>query len=348
MTRNTQADLRQKKNAARRDHTESIKRIAPVLAKDGSILSFDSRMADYTTFKIGGEADAFLEVFSGSALVSAVTEMRRNKIPYFMLGGGSNLLVNDSGIPGVVIKNRLKKITIIDKNSPETEKLEKLAPAAASKNRVAVSFESGAKLSEIVEFACENGLSGVEFMAGIPGTLGGAIFGNAGAYGKSVADVMLLADILTPDGKVATVTGDYFEFAYRKSRLKLTSDIVISAVLAFTEGDSAKVRAEVDRIIAERHTKHPPETIGSAGSYFKNVNPVDPAHRRIAAGYFLEQAGVKGLKYGNAEVYLKHANFIINPGGASSEEVLGLATMMKSKVLEKFGLLLEEEVQYVA
>ncbi|HNY12727.1 MAG TPA: UDP-N-acetylenolpyruvoylglucosamine reductase, partial [Candidatus Wallbacteria bacterium] len=119
------------------------------------------------------------------------------------------------------------------------------------------------------------------------------------------------------------------------------------AIIKFTQDDKLAVRERVEKIIAERHGKHPPESIGSAGSYFKNVSPINPAHRRIAAGYFLEQAGVKGLKCGNAEVYLKHANFIVNPGGARAEEVLGLARMMKVAVLEKFGLLLEEEVQYL-
>jgi len=142
--------------------------------------------------------------------------------------------------------------------------------------------------------------------------------------------------------------GDYFDFSYRKSKLKTTSDVVVSAIIKFTAGDRLTVRDRVEKIIEERHGKHPPESMGSAGSYFKNVSPMDPSHRRIAAGYFLEQAGVKGLKCGNAEVYLKHANFIVNPGGASAKEVLDLAKMMKVAVLEKFGLLLEEEVQYLA
>ena len=334
--------------SARPTFLDSIKRIEGLLTKDGSKIFYDKKMADYTTFKIGGSADAFLEVYTSGAMIEAIKEARNHQIPYFMLGGGSNLLVGDGGVPGIVIKNRIKKIEIIEKNSEHAGALERAGTVMTPGRDVFVSFGSGIKLAEIVEFACENGLAGAEFLAGIPGTLGGAIFGNAGAYGKSVGDILLLAQILTPGGTLFMADGSYFDFSYRKSRLKATSDVVVSAIIKFTEGDKLTVRDRVEKIISERHGKHPPETMGSAGSYFKNVSPMDPAHRRIAAGYFLEQAGVKGLKCGNAEVYLKHANFIVNPGGASAKEVLDLARMMKVAVLEKFGLLLEEEVQYLA
>ncbi len=327
---------------------DSIKRIESLLTKDGSKIFYDKKMADYTTFKIGGSADAFLEVYTSGAMIAAINEARANEIPYFMLGGGSNLLVGDGGVPGIVIKNRIKKIELIEKDSEHAGTIERAGISMTPGRDVFVSFGSGIKLSEIIEFACENGFSGAEFLAGIPGTLGGAIFGNAGAYGKSVGDILLLAEIMTPEGKIRMAGSDYFDFSYRKSKLKTTADVVVSAIIKFTAGDKLIVRDRVEKIIAERHGKHPPETMGSAGSYFKNVSPMDPAHRRIAAGYFLEQAGVKGLKCGNAEVYLKHANFIVNPGGASAKEVLDLAKMMKVAVLEKFGLLLEEEVQYLA
>jgi len=330
---------------------ERIKTLEKELVAGGSKISYDEMMSGHTTFMIGGPADAMIEAYSPQAVQNIFSVARKFGIPVFMLGGGSNLLVNDRGINGIVIKNRYRNIAIIDRNFYDASSSDysgAIAPCSSDPDSVLVSAGSGSKMADLVDFASEHGLTGAECFAGIPGTLGGAIFGNAGAYGKSISDILISAHILDGENRIAGVDSSHFGFSYRKSTLKKTGGIILSAVFRLKKGDRRQITDQVEKIIAERHGKHPPETIGSAGSYFKNVDPFDPKHRRVAAGFFLEQAGVKGMRVGNAEVYSRHANFIINPGGAKAEEVLKLACEMKSKVLEKFGLLLQEEVQYLA
>lgn len=333
------------KTALRADYSRQIKNSEGLLLTEDSSIVYGADMREFTTFRIGGPADAMIEARTPEALVRVISGARAAKIPFFILGGGSNLLIDDAGIAGIVIKNRYKNITVID-----SQNFGYLVPAMKpdeAANTVFLLAGSGTKLSEIVDFACDNGLTGCEFLAGIPGTLGGAVYGNAGAYGKGIGDLLVMAKLIDGASAVACVERDYFKFDYRTSSLKKTGEFLLSAVIRLARGDAKKVRADVDKIITERHLKHPPESIGCAGSFFKNVAPVTPNARRIAAGYFLELAGAKEMKRGNAEVYSKHANFIINPGGATAAEVRALAASLKSKVLEKFGLLLEEEVMYV-
>jgi UDP-N-acetylmuramate dehydrogenase len=331
--------------AGRNDYSESIKNNESLILHDDSKIIYGADMREHTTFMIGGRADAYIEADSPEGLVRAISGARASGIPYFILGGGSNLLIDDKGIAGIVIKNRYKNITVLDRQnfdylipSISREELEK---------SVFLLIGSGTKLSELVNFACDNALTGCEFLSGIPGTFGGAVYGNAGAYGKGVGDLLVMAKLINAESSICCVESDYFNFNYRASRLKTTKEILLSAVIRLRRGDEKTIKTEVDKIITERHLKHPPEYIGCAGSYFKNITPVTSNARRIAAGYFLELAGAKEMKYGRAEVYSKHANFIINPGGASCAEVLKLAAALKSKVLEKFGLMLEEEVLYV-
>lgn len=328
---------------------ERIKALEPELTAGGSAIFYGTPMSSHTTFMIGGAADALIEANSPQTIQNVYKTARKYAIPVFMLGGGSNLLVNDGGIRGIVLKNSYKGLAVIDRNFHDVASLiySGAAEEIQDPETVLVSAGTGTKLSEFVEFACSHGLSGAESFAGIPGTLGGAIFGNAGAYGKGVGDILVSAHVLDPESRIVGVDASHFGFSYRQSALKTSGEIVLAAVFRLKRGNGQAIREQVDKIIAERHKKHPPETIGSAGSYFKNIEPHESGHRRSAAGFFLEQAGVKGMRVGNAEVYSGHANFIINPGGAKADEVLALATKMKSMVLEKFGLLLEEEVRYV-
>ncbi len=327
------------------DYTNKIKNNDSAFLCEDSSISYGVNMKGHTTFMIGGPADAFIEANSPEGLLKAVKGARALGIPYFILGGGSNLLINDKGISGIVIKNRYKNITILDaQNSGYL--LSSDGPVEGD-DSVFLLIGSGTKLSEIVNFACDNALSGCEFLAGIPGTFGGAVYGNAGAYGKSVGDLLVMAKLIDSSSAINCVERDYFNFGYRTSRLKSTEELLLSAVIKLCRGDEKKIKTEVDSIITNRHLKHPPEYLGCAGSFFKNIAPVTPNARRIAAGYFLELAGAKEVKYGCAEVYSKHANFIINPGGATCADVRELSRVLKSKVLEKFGLLLEEEVIYI-
>ena len=283
-------------------------------------------LSEYTTFKIGGPADLFIDVDSAEELQQVVKYANTQDIPFLVIGGGSNLLVCDCGVRGLVIKNSI---------------------AGLRKEENTIVAGAGEKLSGVVEFAGENSLAGLEFASGIPGTLGGAVYGNAGAYGKSMADILQRAKIMKRDGSIIEVSPEYFDFRYRWSRLKETGDIMLEAALKLKEGCCEEIAGEMERIIGERKKKHPSGEWGCAGSYFKNLDPPNPGERRIAAGKILDMAGAKGMKQGEAMVFPGHANFLTNPGGASCEDILKLAAILKEKVRKQFDIELEEEVIFI-
>lgn len=280
-------------------------------------------LSQYTTFEIGGKADFFIEVFSLQEMREAIDFAKELGKPYLIIGGGSNLLISDKGIRGVVIKNSVKGVEI--------------------KGNLLTAY-SGELLQDLVELALKDSLSGLEFATGIPGTFGGAVVGNAGAYGKGIGDILLEGVILTKDGRFKKANRDYFKFEYRKSILKDTKEVLIKATLSLKKGKYEDIKKQMDKIKEERSRKHPPRNVRCAGSFFKNVTPEDSSQKRIAAGYLLDLVGAKDVKVGNAEVYQKHANFIINKGGAKCEDVIKLAQILKQRVKNKFGVLLEEEV----
>jgi UDP-N-acetylmuramate dehydrogenase len=282
-------------------------------------------LSAYTTFHIGGTADYFIEVTTPSELKEAIAFARRSHIPYFLLGGGSNVLFSDEGVRGMVIRNRCEALTF-------------------SGNLVHA--ESGVSVAMLLREAGKRNLGGLEFLAGIPGTIGGAIYGNAGAYGKSIGDALREAAIVTSSGVEEVVGRDYFEFGYRKSRLKHSGEQVLSVTLSMDYRDSLTIKDEISRILEERKAKHP-YGVGSCGCYFKNVQSGDHAASKMPAGKLLEAVGAKGSSCGSAIVSEKHANFIINPGGATAREVMDLARELKSRVYEQFQIRLEEEVQIV-
>ncbi len=284
---------------------------------------------DLTTFKVGGNADLFFEATTKTALKAAVSYAKSNKLPILLVGGGSNLIVSDEGVQGLVILNSIKNIINIDLNENTIE------------------LSTGFKLAELVKIAQDNSLTGAEPFAGIPGTLGGGICGNAGAYGKSLADIIIEAEVLTEEGDIKKVTPDYFEFDYRTSKLKTTNNYVLSAKFKLAKGNQKEIDAQIDDILAQRSSKHPNKTLGCAGSYFKNLPPLKGETRRRAAGKVLEEAGAKAMTFGGASVFEKHANFIINKGNAKAKDIRTLANMLREKVKEKHGILLEEEVRYV-
>ncbi len=284
-------------------------------------------LAPFTTFRIGGAADLFIEAASRDALVEAIRAARAHGVPYFVLAGGSNLLVDDGGIRGLVVRN---------------------LAAEVRRDGDHLTVGSGLPLGDLLEAAARESLSGLEFAAGIPGSVGGAVYGNAGAYGKAVQDVLVRASLLTPDGRVVEVAPKALGFTYRMSVLKSSGDVVLGATFALTPGDPERIRQAMAEIIHLRESKHPdPARFGSAGSYFKNLPAPAPGARRTPAGLLLEQVGAKGMSVGRAEVAQEHANFIVNPGGATAADVLDLARRLKTLVHDRFGVTLEEEVLYV-
>lgn len=286
-------------------------------------------LKDLTTFHIGGPADFFFEAETAQDIVDAVNYAKTANLPYFVIGGGSNLVISDKGIAGLVIQNSIKNIKQIDFDNQT------------------ITLSTGHMLSELVNTAEKEGFTGAEPFAGIPGSLGGAICGNAGAYGKSISDILLEAEILLSDGVVKTVNKDFFDFSYRTSILKREPHIVLSATFALKQGNPEAIAQEIAQIKATRKTKHPGKEIGCAGSFFKNLPPEPGESRRRAAGEILEKIGAKKISFGGACVYENHANFIINKGNAKASDVRSLAKILIDKVKELYGVELEEEVRYV-
>lgn len=279
-----------------------------------------------SNFKIGGKADYFFEAFSKPELVNAVRIARECGLPYYVIGGGYNVLFDDEGFHGLIIKNEVKGLSRLGLKEE-------------------IEVFSGTPLKDLVQFCLKDGLSGFEFLAGIPGTVGGAVFGNAGAFRKSIGNFLKRALLLNERGEEMRVEKEYFAFHYRHSFLKKKHDLVLKVVFALKEGNRQIIKMKIEENLEKRRKKHPPQDIACAGSYFKN--PILPDGSKVAAAYLLDQVGARGLKVGRATVYPAHANFIINLGGASSHDVLSLAKELKKRVKVKYGIKLEEEVFFL-
>ena len=294
----------------------------------GHDLKPNEKLSLHTTFGIGGEAEFFYVTRRPEDLIKAVQVAEEARIPFFVLGGGSNVLVSDSGFGGLVIKNQCDKIFLSDKK---------------------ITCQSGALLDDLVNSSCENSLSGMEFLAGIPGTMGGAVFGNAGAWGKDVGDLLTEAVILKSQGRIEKVPKNYFEFGYRDSKLKRTKDILLSATFGLKRGEREKIKKEVQKNLEERKGRLPQKE-KSAGCFFRNVvdNGLAVNGKKISAGFLLEQVGAKNMRRGEAAVFKNHANILINLGKATSKDVRGLANSLKRKVKKEFDIDLEEEVVYLS
>jgi len=279
-------------------------------------------IAPYTTFGIGGPADVLVEAYTERALQQVVREAISTRMRWLLIGGGSNLLVGDTGFRGLVIVNRIEHLRV---------------------NGTRIVAGAGADLGEVVEAARENSLSGIEFAIDIPGTVGGAIRGNAGAFGRSVGDISVRVRLLEGT-ELVDRTPAQLGFAYRHSLLKQNDHIVVEAEFQLEHGD----RAEMDRIMgqhAAQRARRKEKGLHTAGCFFKN--PILADGQKVAAGQLLEAAGAKEIRDGGAGVHAYHANYIVNRGGASADEVLRVAREMKRRVQESAGITLEEEVMVV-
>jgi len=280
----------------------------------------------HSSFRIGGPADHFFEARSLKEMKDCLRFARETSLPYYVIGAGTNMLFADSGFRGLILKNRVRGIA----RGREADQVVALA---------------GTPLADLVSFALEEGLEGIEFAAGIPGTTGGAVFGNAGAWGLSIGQLVEEALILDERGQEIRVGSDFFEFGYRDSVLKRRHLAVLEVGFRFGRGDKGRIKARMDENLAKRKSPCPSPKMAYAGSFFKN--PVLPDGTRAAAGRLLDEVGAKTLRRGGAGVYAGHANFILNYGGATAEDVRALARMMKARVKRKFGIELEEEVIYL-
>ena len=291
--------------------------------KVGEPLQRSVLLSLYSNFRIGGKADYFYEPRSVSQLVKAIRAAQEYDLPYYVIGGGYNLLFDDEGYRGLIIKNSVQ------------------SPGPLKKGTEIEVF-AGAWLNDLVLYCQQHGLAGFEFLAGIPGTVGGAVFGNAGAFGQNIGEYLKEAILLDEKGEKRKVSAQYFAFDYRFSILKKKHFLLLKAVFSLKKGKPVEIKKRIDETLAVRESKHPPSNIACAGSYFKN--PVFPEGKKVAAAYLLDQVGAKKLRVGDAAVHPSHSNFIINLGQASCQDILSLAEELKKRVRAEFGLELEEEV----
>lgn len=278
----------------------------------------DERMDRHTTFRIGGPADFFVIPETIEQLAETVRICREQKAPFYILGNGSNLLVGDKGYRGVIIQ--------VYKNLN-----------AVHTDGQVISAQAGAMLSVIAKQALSHGLAGFEFASGIPGTLGGAVVMNAGAYGGEMKDIIRKVTVLTPEGKIQTISGDQMEFGYRTSIVEKKSLIVLSAVIELENGNSEEIRSRMEELKRKRTSRQPLE-LPSAGSTFKRP-------QGYFAGKLIMDAGLQGFTVGGAQVSEKHCGFVVNRGGASAADVRELMRQVTEKVQERYGVTLEPEVK---
>ncbi|MBE0699872.1 MAG: UDP-N-acetylmuramate dehydrogenase [Anaerolineaceae bacterium] len=304
----------------------SLLPIDALRAAFGAHLQVNPSLAGYTTARAGGTADALLTASSANELEEMAQRLWALGINFTLLGYGSNVLVSDDGLRGVVLLNRARAIQI-DEGSPQEGR------------EPSVWAESGALIGTIARQAALKGLSGFEWAAAVPGTLGGAVYGNAGAYGGDMNGSLLLAEILHPTGKEIWPV-ERMQYTYRSSTLKRERKqaVVLSARLKLAQSDPAKVKEKMDGFTAHRRSTQPPGA--SLGSMFKNP-PGD------YAGRLIEAAGLKGTRIGDAEISAVHANFFINHGQASAADIGQLIHLAQKTVVHKFGVRLDLEVELI-
>lgn len=288
-----------------------------------------AHLADYTTFRLGGPCRCLLTCGTPQQLGAAVAALAEAGERFVLIGGGSNLLVADAGVDAHVVRYASDRPAI--RRSGST-----------------VEAEGSSPLDEVVRATVEQGMRGLVCCTGIPGTVGGAVSGNAGAFGEQIGDRVESVVLMDRAGRTRTEQGRALGFAYRRSRVQETGEIVVSVRLRLEAGDVDALRRRREEILQLRREKHPDwRTTPTAGSFFRNIEPTSAAERRQAAGWFLEQAGAKEMRVGGARVFERHANIIIGDSGCSAEDVRRLSVKMAEAVRKRFGLNLIPEVRFV-
>lgn len=286
-------------------------------------------LSDHTSLRIGGPAALFVEVDSVVRLAAVLGAARAQGLSTLVLGGGTNLLVSDEGFDGLAIWLRLEQLEV----DPDSGLIRVGAGIAAA---------------DLVESAIEAGLGGLQFAAGLPGTVGGAVAGNAGCFGATFGERIAWAEVVRPDGGVARIDDPaWFGFDYRCSRVQTDGAVIAEIGFELDRDDRERLRDEAAGYLEQRAEKHPRPGARTAGSYFKNLPPAEPGGRRRAAGALLDQVGAKQLAVGDAAVFERHANIVINRGAATARDVLELTAEMAQRVRERFGVELEPEVRFV-
>ena len=282
-------------------------------------ITVDSPMSEHIYFRVGGPADILVTPVNEEQVVNTLKLCREYNVPYFILGNGSNILVKDGGISGVVIKfNKLNKITTEGN---------------------CVTAQSGALLKDVSKAALENNLRGFEFACGIPGSIGGAVFMNAGAYDGEMAHVIKSARVIDENCNIKNLTKEELELGYRSSIVMKKGYVVIEATVELESGEYASIKDKIDDLTNRRESKQPLE-YPSAGSTFKRPEG-------YFAGKLIQESGLKGFSIGGAAVSEKHSGFVINKGGATAKDVLDVIAHVQKTVKENFDVELHTEVRII-
>lgn len=300
------------------DRQSFYQRVVSICGEDN--VSFDEPLSEHTTFCIGGPADVYVVPDTPERVGVVIAACKEFGVPYFVLGRGSDLLVADSGYRGCIIglADALDDVTV------EGER---------------ICAQAGTTLGDVSEMACALSLTGFEFACGIPGTVGGAVFMNAGAYGGQISDVLESAQVLMPDGTVATLGVDELELGYRTSRVSKEGLVVLSATFKLTPGEEEAIRAAMNDYTERRESKQPLE-LPSAGSTFKRPEG-------YFAGKLIMDAGLQGWRSGGAEVSTKHAGFVVNIDHATAADVRAVIAHVQEEVFRQEGVNLEPEVRFL-
>jgi UDP-N-acetylmuramate dehydrogenase len=308
-------------NATRRrnDLAVPLERLDALAAERGLDVQSDRPMGPLTTLRVGGPADRMLEARDRDSLLAGLRRARDAGVPLFLLGNGSDVVVSDRGIRGLVLRNRARRVELGDGG---------------------LVADSGAAMAMLVKRCTRAGLAGFEFGISIPGTLGGAVWANAGAHGGEMRDIVVSVDAWNPaTDRLVTLAGEDCGFAYRESRFKHSGEIVLGATLHLGRGDPAEIAARVDAHQAQRRATQPLAD-QNAGSVFRN-----PAGDH--AGRLIDEAGLKGRRVGGAMVSTLHANFIVTSGDATAADVRALGDLVRDTVRERFGVSLAYEIEFV-
>lgn len=298
----------------------NIEEVFEKLTKEipSSKVMMEEPMSKHTTFKIGGNADIYIKVATIQDIKYILRYVKENNIPLTVIGNGSNLLVRDGGVRGITMQINLEGIDIKDE---------------------LVTAEAGVKLAKLGVETLNASLTGFEFASGIPGTIGGAIRMNAGAYGGEFKDIVYSVTYITRDGEIKTISNEEANFSYRHSRFVDNDDIVISTTLKLEKGNPEEIKAKMDELMLARRTKQPLE-LPSAGSTFKRGSD-------FYASKIIDEAGLKGYQIGGARISDKHTGFVVNVDNAKAKDVLELTDFVKTVIYKKYGKIIELEVEII-
>ena len=285
----------------------------------------NGEIKSYTSMKIGGKVRFVIKIYAYFNLKVVLDHLIKNKYRFILLGGGSNVLFHDDFSDLIVIINKTSDVYILDENI--------------------FKVNSGVSNNDLMKWAIQNNIGGVEFLAGIPGTIGGAAAVNAGAFGKSISDILEKAEILTEDGKRQAVDNTYFNFSYRHSVFKTSNRVILNVYLRSSHSPGEEIKKTINTNINYRIKNHPSYNNHTAGCFFKNPL-VD--EQRISAGKIIEQSGLKGARFDHLSISDTHANFIINNGKASFNDITHVEKKIIQKVLSDKNIKLEREVIYIS